>query len=355
MEQNRDVATETQVQQQPPAGLWSRVIPWHRTPLDPKILKELQERSDFLGLAQTFGYLGVLALTGGLALYSAGHWPLAATVGLTFLHGTCFAFQINAVHELGHGTVFRTKWLNPFFERVFSFLGWINFEHFDVSHRRHHQYTLHPPDDLEVTLPIRLTRKNFFESGFVNPRQFVDSLRSTLETARGKFTGKWSLMLFPESAMEKRAPVIRWARVILAGHGLIGVGSLVASFLFHYPFWMVAVLVSLAPCYGGWLFFLCNNTQHIGLKDQVPDFRLNSRTILLNPVVQFLYWHMNYHIEHHMYAAVPCYRLGRLRRLIQHDLPSCPPGIVAAWKEIADIQSRQAADPNYQYVQPLPT
>ena len=44
-----------------------------------------------------------------------------------------------------------------------------------------------------------------------------------------------------------------------------------------------------------------------GLQDYVPDFRLCYRRFLVNPVVRFLYWHMNFHIEHHMYAAVPCY------------------------------------------------
>ena len=109
------------------------------------------------------------------------------------------------------------------------------------------------------------------------------------------------------------------------------------------------VLTSLAPCYGGWLFFLCNNTQHIGLQDRVPDFRLCCRTFTLHPVVRFLYWHMNYHTEHHMYAAVPCYRLGRLHALIRHDLPPCADGIAAVWREIALIQNQQAADPAYRH------
>jgi len=75
-----------------------------------------------------------------------------------------------------------------------------------------------------------------------------------------------------------------------------------------------------APFYGGWLFFLCNNTQHIGLQDHVPDFRLCCRTFALHPVTRFHYWQMNYHTEHHMYAAVPCYNLGKLHALIRHDL-----------------------------------
>ena len=81
------------------------------------------------------------------------------------------------------------------------------------------------------------------------------------------------------------------------------------------------MLITLAPFYGGWLLYLCNNTQHVGLQDYVPDFRLCTRTIRLHPFVQFLYWHMNFHTEHHMYAAVPCYHLGKLHRAIAHDLP----------------------------------
>ena len=115
-----------------------------------------------------------------------------------------------------------------------------------------------------------------------------------------------------------------------------------------------SLLTSLAPFYGGWLFFLCNNTQHIALQDNVPDFRLCCRTFTVNPLVQFLYWHMNYHTEHHMYAAVPCYRLGRLHRLIRHDLPACPRGIAATWKEIGAILKIQNQNPDYQHLAACP-
>ena len=39
-------------------------VTWYRTPLDPKVLKQLHRRSDWLGLLQTLGYLAVLAITG---------------------------------------------------------------------------------------------------------------------------------------------------------------------------------------------------------------------------------------------------------------------------------------------------
>ena len=103
------------------------------------------------------------------------------------------------------------------------------------------------------------------------------------------------------------------------------------------------------------LFLLCNNTQHIALPAHNTDFRLCCRTFTLNPFVQFLYWHMNFHTEHHMYAAVPCYRLGKLHRLIRHDLPPTPHGILAVWRDIAAIVRRQQAEPGWVFQPVLPS
>jgi len=334
-----------------------QAVSWHRTPIEPRELKRLHQRSDLRGLVQTLGYLALLAATGGMAFFSAGRLPWPGVLGLVFLHGTVFAFLPNGVHELGHGTVFRTKWLNRLFDGVLSFLGWINFEMFEASHAMHHRYTLHPPDDLEVVLPLRVMVSHFFRQGFVNPVAAFHTLRGAILVAGGRLQttvagadlgNEWMQTLFPASEPEKRTKPIRWARVLLAGHGLI----LAVSVYFHL--WMLPVVTTLAPFYGSWLFFLCNNTQHIGLRDNVPDFRLCCRTFTLNPLVGFLYWHMNYHIEHHMYAAVPCYNLARLHASIRHDLPPCRHGLVSTWRGIAEIQRRQDADPSYQYAAPLP-
>lgn len=78
------------------------------------------------------------------------------------------------------------------------------------------------------------------------------------------------------------------------------------------------------------------------------------RTFTLNPVVRFLYWHMNYHTEHHMYAAVPCYNLGKLHRALRHALPPWPKSIYRTWKQIAAIQRKQKAAPGYQFAPELP-
>ncbi len=326
----------------------NRAISWYRSPIPPTELKTLHTRSDLKGACQTLGYLGILVATASLALYSGHHFRWWVTAACLLLHGTVTAFTINGMHELGHNTVFKTKSLNVFFCHVLAFLGWHNHELFQTSHTRHHRYTLHPPDDLEEILPKQVLIWHVLKQGLINPIHFWGAMKDQWRVAHGRFRGEWELTLFPSSDPQKRIAPVRWARILLAGHMTILVVSL------YFGWWLVPVVVSLAPYYGGWLFFFCNNTQHIGLQDNVEDFRLCCRTFTLHPVVRFLYWQMNYHIEHHMYAAVPCYHLGRLHRIIRHDLPPTPHGLLATWREIAEILDRQGKDPAYQHVVALP-
>jgi len=311
-------------------------------------MKRLHERSDVLGAAQTFGYLACLVLPGGFASWAGlhEHWLLAAAGLLAY--GTVASFLINAVHELGHNTVFRTAALNVWFCRLFAFLGWINHELFEVSHVRHHRYTLHPPDDDENPLPIKFTIRDLIRGLIFNYGFLVFSVRKIVRLSRGRFEGTWEQTLCPPDQPALARPVILWSRCVLAGHLVVLAVSVACGW------WIVPIVVSAGPFFCNGLWLLCNNTQHIALPSHNEDFRLCCRTFTLNPVVQFLYWHMNFHTEHHMYAAVPCYRLAELHRLIRHDLPPTPRGIVAVWKQIAAIKRREAAEPGWTYMPTLP-
>lgn len=325
-------------------------VKWYRCRLEREQLAELNKRSDFFGFAQTLGYLGVLALGAGAAIYASLHWPWYITALLVFINGHFWHFLINGFHELVHDSVFKTRWLNRFFLRIFSFLGWYNHHHFWASHTEHHKYTLHPPDDLEVVLPSTVDLKNFWKTAFINFSYPYNLLKGKVKTARAYIPqDPWSQMLFPESDPERRQAFTRWERLVLVGHLLI------AGVALAYGYWIVLLVISFPKAFGGWLQALCNSAQHVGLQDKVPDFRLCCRTIYLNPFVQFLYWHMNFHTEHHMYAAVPCYKLGRLHRLIKHEMPYCTRGLRETWKQIAEIQNKQEEDPEYQFVAQLPS
>ncbi len=74
------------------------------------------------------------------------------------------------------------------------------------------------------------------------------------------------------------------------------------------------MLIGLPRLYGAWHHVLTGLLQHGGLADNVTDHRLNSRTVYMNPVSRFIYWNMNYHVEHHMFPMVPYHALPRLAR-----------------------------------------
>ncbi len=323
-------------------------INWYRSPVDKALLAELNQRSDLLGFAQTGGHLAIIAATAALSWYASLNWPWWATASCLFLHGTVYAFLLNGFHELCHSSVFKTRALNTFFLNVYSFMGGFNPVGFWASHQEHHKYTLHQPDDLEVVLPMKLTLANFLKTAFVNPWGLWERAKNLVRNSRGELQGEWETALFTKIYPEKKRAWMLWGRVLLFGHLAIAIVALALGL------WQIPVLLTLAPFYGGLLLYLCNNTQHIGLQDEVDDYRLCVRTIYLNPVLQFLYWHMNYHTEHHMYAAVPCYKLARLHAAIKHDLPHCPNGLLETWRQIIAILRRQKVDPAYQYVPTLP-
>ena len=51
-------------------------IPWYRSPVPRDVLTTLNQRSDWKGLVQTLGHLGLLVLTGAGAWYAATRLPL---------------------------------------------------------------------------------------------------------------------------------------------------------------------------------------------------------------------------------------------------------------------------------------
>jgi len=323
-------------------------IEWYWIPIDRQVLAALCCKSDWQGAVQTAGFFSVLACTGTAAYYSAGHWAWYLTVVLLFVHGTCWAFLSNAFHEFNHGTVFATRLLNRLLLYLVSFLSWNNPTLFWASHTEHHKFTLYPTDDLELSPDASPTLREFLGLAFINPAGLARTLWTTLRHARGHLRGAWEERLFPRSKASQRRQLSSWARVLLIGHS-----TLVAVAIF-YHLWMLPVVTSLAPFYGRGLQWLCNESQHTGLPGNVPDFRLCSRTVYLNPALAFMYWYMNYHTDHHLFAAVPCYRLPRLHRLLREDFPPCPHGLLEVWREINATLQRRKIEPGYQHFAPVP-
>jgi fatty acid desaturase len=64
---------------------------------------------------------------------------------------------------------------------------------------------------------------------------------------------------------------------------------------------------------------------------------------------------MQYHIEHHMFPAIPFYNLPELRKAIQHDLPPATHGLFKTWREILPVLKKQRLNPEYTFIPDLPS
>ena len=97
----------------------------------------------------------------------------------------------------------------------------------------------------------------------------------------------------------------------------------------------------------------CRFTNVFGLRSDVSDFRNCVRSITLNPVFEFLYWRMNWHLEHHMFAGIPCYNLKKLHQLVAYDMPKTRT-LRGVWREMLEIKRQQDIDPSYEFDTPVP-
>ena len=341
-------------------------VNWYRCPMKRGRLRELSRRSDLQGWLQAGGHFLLFLLTGALVFgfWWYEQWP--AFLVTLFCHGTVTSFFTGtAPHELGHGTVFKTKRLNQIFMYIFSMIGW--WDHFDYasSHTYHHRYTLHPEGDRENLLPLEPSLASAF---------MLQLFTINLLTQRGRTFGKGGLIstviltllgAFGRVPEDDRAPVNEWLRAlhrdqpdqhrqsILWSRALLIFHGGVLAIAIASGWWVLPLIFSVSVFIANWLSYFLGMTQHCGLREDTADFRKNTRSVRLNPLFTFLYWRMNWHIEHHMYAGVPCYHLATLHEEIQHDMP-VPRTLVGAWREMRETWRRQKQDPDYVFDTPLP-
>ena len=208
-------------------------LEWYRSPIEREGLKDLVKRNNIKGAFQALGHLLLALVTGSAVyvLYSQRLW-VGFAIAL-FLHGSVSSFFMLATHELGHGTVFRAKWLNRLFLRAYSLISWHNYHDYAVSHTYHHRYTLHPEGDREVVLPkspslralylLQLFTVNIF--GGFESHPLLPTVRYVLMTAFRKPFSPWLEALYATHP-EQRRKSVRVARMTLLFHAAVLVVSI---------------------------------------------------------------------------------------------------------------------------------
>jgi fatty acid desaturase len=314
---------------------------WYKTNIPRARMKQLMQRSDGPATRDTILWIGGLILCGGLGAYFWGTWwcvPFFAIYGVLYGSGGDSRW-----HECGHGTAFKTQWKNEAVYQVACFFMIRNPVVWRWSHSRHHTDTIIVGRDPEIITmrPPELAKVMFNFFGILDAPQ---ALAAMLRLATGGLT----------DAEKDYIPENEWGKAVRIAR----IWTVIYAVVIVLSVWMRSILplmlIGLPRFYGAWHHVLTGLTQHIGLAEDVLDHRLNCRTMYINPFSQFVYWNMNYHIEHHMFPMVPYHRLPELHKEMQADCPPPYQGFYACYKEIIPTLWRQLRDPTHFVHRQLP-
>jgi len=314
---------------------------WFQADIDPATLRELTERKNLRPALDIALWLALIVGFGTLAWSQRGSWWALPSF---FIYGALVGGSSDARwHECGHGTAFRTQWMNDLIYYPASFMLAREATYWRWSHFRHHTDTIIVGRDAEIVFP-RPPSVARLAWMFTHIHGGTMMMWTTVKHAMGRSDANIEVLV-PE---QERSRVFWEARIyVLIWFATIVWAIATTSF---YPL----LLIGGPTIYGAWLVLFFGVTQHAGLKEDVLDHRLSTRTVLMNPLFRFLYLNMNYHIEHHMFPAVPYYHLPRLHAEVRDQLPEPMPNTIATYKEIVHAFRMQAEDPTWEIPREIP-
>ncbi len=314
---------------------------WYKPQIDKKKLKELSRRSDYQGLIHFFFYFLFLFVSGYLAYLTIDSlWSIL----FFFIYGTIYSFSVSNWHETVHRTAFRTRWINEIFYHISSFM--CDFEGFRWrwSHTFHHTYTLQTEGEYDHEIQIsRPTELFWFFLNYIPLSDLLFPHRlikfEVLKHAFGKLTPVVKVSA-PESQKKKiiwnsRLYVSIWLGVIMLSYFT---GSI-----------LPIIYIILPTYYGKPLWFAVNVTQHLGAAINKKDHRLSTYSLKINPILSFLYWKMEYHLEHHLFPMVPSYNLSNLQNEIKDQIPQPFNGLFRFYRSVLPSVIKLATNPDGYY------
>jgi MocE subfamily Rieske [2Fe-2S] domain protein len=246
-------------------------------------------------------------------------------------------------HESGHGTAFKTSWMNDVLYEIASFMVMRESVVWRWSHIRHHSDTIIVGRDPEIAVPLPPNVK-LIVLGFFNLHVYPKYFKQIVLHSFGRL-----------SAIEKTyIPDMEFPQVIRRARIYVAIYACVIGLAIYSRSILPLLFVGLGNLFGAWLLSVYGLTQHAGLAENVLDHRLNCRTVYMNPIHRYLYWNMNYHVEHHMFPLVPYHALPRLHAAVKDDCPTPYPSLLSAWREIVPTVLRQVKDPAYHVKRRLP-
>lgn len=258
--------------------------------LTPGQVQHLRARSDLMGALLVLHAWGLVF--GSMALFA--WWPNPLTFVLAIMViGTRQLGLAILMHDAAHNVLFANRRLN---EWVGTWLCaapiFTSLQLYRPYHLAHHRHTQQPDDpDLGLSAPFPITRKSLWRK-IGRDLTGRTAYQRRLEQFRGGLVQEWRSFL---------------ANLLLLA------GLAAAGYWWLYP---LLWLLPLATWYQ-LVSRLRNIAEHAVVPDDSDPLR-NTRTTYAGFLARMLvapYW-VNYHLEHHLFMFVPCWKLAEAHRLL---------------------------------------
>lgn len=268
-------------------------------------LMQIRPSRAWAAIASTWGLIGA-----SLTLALAYPHPLTWFVAFLIV-GRCQHALAVLMHDAAHYRLFENRWWNDFVGH------WLcarpiasHLVAYRTVHLRHHKYLLTEKDpDLSLSLPFPCGRASWWRKllrdatgiSALTMRGYltVDRASGRVRLARGNLLRRWT-----------------WSTAIQRALVALGVGAL---FWWGYGWAFVALWwLPLMTVYQV-ILRVRGVLEHAAVPDRLDPLR-NARTIVTrNPIAKFFLnpHHVAYHLEHHLYPAVPHYNLPRLHQALR--------------------------------------
>lgn len=285
----------------------------------------LTKRSDLMGawaIVMTWG--GVALIFTLMAWVSQQSIWLAVpgiVVGMLFLAGRQLSLSI-IVHDASHGTLFKTKWLNQYLtDWLCARPLWNDLSKYRDYHFIHHTRTGTDDDpDLILrngypTTPQSLTRKFARDlSGLVGIKYLVGRVLMDAGILNWTVTGevtwlpqnerRWYqpiISVVTESTPMLITNILLFGALYLAGYAWLYLCWVVAHLTFFMAFMRIRSMAEHAAC-----------TRNLNMFE-------NTRTVKAGWLARALVAPIgvNYHMEHHIVASCPWFRLSTAHKMLQ--------------------------------------
>jgi Na+-transporting NADH:ubiquinone oxidoreductase subunit F len=314
---------------------------WYQCPVPRDVMRSLLQRRDGPAIRDTILWFALILGSGFLTYKLWGSWWAILPY---FVYCVLYASTSDSRwHEAGHGTAFKTDWMNNTLYEIASFMVMRESTVWRWSHTRHHSDTIIVGRDPEIAVP-RPPDLKAIAMAFFDLKVYQKYFRHIVLHSIGRMDADEKTFI-PESEFPK---VYRRARVYVALYVIVIALSIKTGSI------LPLLLVGMTNLFGTWLLVTYGLTQHAGLAENVLDHRLNCRTVYMCGLHRYLYWNMNYHVEHHMFPLVPYHALPKLHAVVKDDCPTPYPSLLSAWREIVTTILRQVKDPAYHVKRRLP-